>query len=383
MVAPLVQVLGVPVPQMADQLPVIEQFFRAVSPDPEQVIEVPKILPCDVPMRTAVRDSQLAEQLVEVPTIVSSSSLQRTVEQHVDIPVPGGGGPSSGLQGISSGQRSTATPSSQKRRVRGYPPVSSTPAAQLEVAPVPDSIEWVQLSVGDTGKAYCWNRRTRATRWTSGRLGWDDGRGGGSSITGTGIRVSVHTTFLLCLPSEAHRVRGLASHHPFSGAFWQSCSVSSCCPNVQFWILLGFFRIVRLLGSTADTVHVSVWWRLVSFHTYPCEGVRRIQRAILGQTYRFSTSSLLWKSLVRCLPREGYRKLWIYREMTSGMLRFTGMLRSWQPLVWCYDNARFSGRISRVISAFSPCWLYSGYIYGVSRRVFGISNTLAGAENCL
>ena len=93
---------------MVDQLPDIEQFFRALSPDPEQVIEVPKILPFGVPMRTAVRDTQLAEQLVEVP-IISYSSLQRTVEQHVDIPVPGGGGPRSGLQGFSSGQSSTAT----------------------------------------------------------------------------------------------------------------------------------------------------------------------------------------------------------------------------------------------------------------------------------
>ena len=40
----------------------------------------------------------MAEQLVEMPTIISYSSLQRTLEQHVDIPVLGGigtgGGPS-------------------------------------------------------------------------------------------------------------------------------------------------------------------------------------------------------------------------------------------------------------------------------------------------
>ena len=107
--------LDVSVPQMVDQLPDIGQFFRALSPDPEQVIEVPKILPFDVPMRTAVHVPQLAEQLLEVPTIISYASLQRTVEQHVDIPVPGGGGPISGLQGFSSGQSSTATPSSKKR----------------------------------------------------------------------------------------------------------------------------------------------------------------------------------------------------------------------------------------------------------------------------
>ena len=106
--------LDVPVPQMVDQLPDIEQFFRALSPDPEQVIEEPKILPFDVPMRTAVHVPQLAEQLVEVPTIISYSSLQRTVEQHVDIPVPGGGGSISGLQGFFSEQSSTALPSKKR-----------------------------------------------------------------------------------------------------------------------------------------------------------------------------------------------------------------------------------------------------------------------------
>ena len=117
--------LDVPVPQMVDQLPDIEHFFAALSPDPEQVIEVPKILPFDVPMRAAPRVTQLVEQLVEVPTIISYSSLQpsllgeafkaflkdtvqkRVVEQPVDFPVPGGGGPSSGLQGFFSGQSST------------------------------------------------------------------------------------------------------------------------------------------------------------------------------------------------------------------------------------------------------------------------------------
>ena len=92
---------------MLDQLPDIEQFFRALSP--EQVIEVSKILPFDVPMRTVLRAPQLAEQLEELPTIISYSSLQRTVEQNVDIPVPRGGGPISGLQGFSSGQSSTAS----------------------------------------------------------------------------------------------------------------------------------------------------------------------------------------------------------------------------------------------------------------------------------
>ena len=66
-------------------------------------------------MRTVVRDTQLAEQLVEVPTIVSCSLLQRTMEQHVDIPVPGRGGRNAGLQGFLPEQSSTATHSSEER----------------------------------------------------------------------------------------------------------------------------------------------------------------------------------------------------------------------------------------------------------------------------
>ena len=194
-------------------------------PTLKQVIEVPKILPFDVPMRTAVRVPQLAEQLVEVPTIISYSSFQRTVEHHVDIPVPGGGGSISGLQGFSSGQSSTATPSSKKRiserivepivdpgssgRLHGSLPgqgssSSHSPAGvekraddpgegflrtfpqnkrSAKVAPhsgselpphssswtpaaqLEVSVEWVRLRERHAGKSYFWNRRTNSTVW--------------------------------------------------------------------------------------------------------------------------------------------------------------------------------------------------------------------------
>ena len=55
----IVQNFNVPVPQMLEQLPNIVQFFAALSPVPEQVIEVPKILPHDVPMRCSCREPQL------------------------------------------------------------------------------------------------------------------------------------------------------------------------------------------------------------------------------------------------------------------------------------------------------------------------------------
>ena len=60
------------------------------------VIAVPKISLDRIPQRCPRRRPRKAEQLVEVPTIISYSSLQRAAEQTVDIPVPqvrrGGGG---------------------------------------------------------------------------------------------------------------------------------------------------------------------------------------------------------------------------------------------------------------------------------------------------
>ena len=65
-------------------------------------------------MRAVLRDPQLVEQLVEVPTIVSYASLlflqvmQRIVEQNVDIPVVGGGA-GGGLSGFLPGQNYSVT----------------------------------------------------------------------------------------------------------------------------------------------------------------------------------------------------------------------------------------------------------------------------------
>ena len=83
--SPMVQILDALVPQMVEQLPDVLRFFDALIPVPEQIIEVPKIILEDIPPRISVREPQLAEQLVEVPTIVSYSSLQRNMEQNVDL----------------------------------------------------------------------------------------------------------------------------------------------------------------------------------------------------------------------------------------------------------------------------------------------------------
>ena len=119
-VAPMVQILDSPVPQTGDQLPDILSFFDALLPDPEQAIEVLKILLDDVPMRAAERDTRLGEQLVEVPTqpwyvaMVLASNVYsrreiRRILQGLD-PVSqgrGGGGARGGLQGSRAGQNST------------------------------------------------------------------------------------------------------------------------------------------------------------------------------------------------------------------------------------------------------------------------------------
>ena len=107
--------LDVPVPQMGEQLPNIVQFLAAQLPVvAEPVIEVPKILLDRTPQRLGdrLRRPQMVEQLVDVPTVVSYSSLQQlTAEQIVDFPVPGraggGRGGRGGLQGF-AGQGSTA-----------------------------------------------------------------------------------------------------------------------------------------------------------------------------------------------------------------------------------------------------------------------------------
>ena len=105
--APMVQIRDIPVPQMGVELAVILKCVDLQAPI-EQVIDVPKISQDSIQPRSVLR-RQTAEQLVEVPTIVSFSSLQQlTEEQIVDIPVPGcGGGGRGGFQGSHPGQSST------------------------------------------------------------------------------------------------------------------------------------------------------------------------------------------------------------------------------------------------------------------------------------
>ena len=66
--APLVQILDLPVPQMVDN--VLDALRIPVRPMAVQVIEVPKILIYVIPAFSLVLEPQ-TEQLVEVPTVLS------------------------------------------------------------------------------------------------------------------------------------------------------------------------------------------------------------------------------------------------------------------------------------------------------------------------
>ena len=105
-ICPFVQILDALVPQMGEQLVHFFKFLDTQLPV-EQVIDVPKISEDIIQPRLVDRDlrhAQIAEQLVEVPTILSFASLQQqTAERIIDIPVPRGHGGSGGggLHGFS------------------------------------------------------------------------------------------------------------------------------------------------------------------------------------------------------------------------------------------------------------------------------------------
>ena len=92
--APMVQVLDTPVPQMVEQL--LEVLRRLDIEVPAQVIEVPKISQDSIRERLVdcdLRHPQMAEQLMEVPTVLSLASLQQQyAEQTVDNPASRGRG---------------------------------------------------------------------------------------------------------------------------------------------------------------------------------------------------------------------------------------------------------------------------------------------------
>ena len=112
-VCPFVQILDLPVPQMVDN--VLDALRRLDLPIAEQVIDVPKISCSPCPSRCPIPEPQSAEQLVEVPTVLSPTRIAlRIAEQIVDTPVPRGRGQGC-VHGFLQEQSTTATPSAEER----------------------------------------------------------------------------------------------------------------------------------------------------------------------------------------------------------------------------------------------------------------------------
>ena len=111
-VCPLMQILDLPVPQTVDY---VADALRILDfPITEQVIEVPRISCSPCPSRSPVPEPQSAEQLVEVPTVLSPTRIALQIaEQIVDTPVRGRG--ERRVQGFLPRQSSTATPSAEER----------------------------------------------------------------------------------------------------------------------------------------------------------------------------------------------------------------------------------------------------------------------------
>ena len=112
-VSPYVQILDAPVPQVEDHA--LEFFRRMDLQVAEQVIVVPRISCSPCPSRSPFPEPQSAEQLVEVPTVLSPTRIALQIaEQIVDTPVPRGRGKRR-VQGFLPRQSSSATPSAEER----------------------------------------------------------------------------------------------------------------------------------------------------------------------------------------------------------------------------------------------------------------------------
>ena len=144
--APLVQILDLPVPQTVDY---VAQALRLLDrPIAEQVIEVPTVSCSSCPSRSRVPEPQSADQLVEVPTVLTPTRIALQIaEQIVDTPVPRG-------------------------HVHGSLPRQSSAMS------LPESIEWVgaqrrqrQALLLEPSHS---SDRSEGSAWRPGCLGWSE-----------------------------------------------------------------------------------------------------------------------------------------------------------------------------------------------------------------
>ena len=166
--APLVQILDLPVPQMvASVTDILRLLDRPIA---EQAIAVPTVSCSSRPLRSRDPEPQSADQLVEVPTVLTPTRIALQIAERIaDTPVPRG-------------------------RVHGSLP------GQSSAMSLPESVEWVEFTDAN-GRIYFWNRRTNASVWTTPPVVREGMRLVGSG-SGTGLPVSPLTLSLLFLLSE-------------------------------------------------------------------------------------------------------------------------------------------------------------------------------------
>ena len=130
----------------------VEQQFLVVE-DPFLVF---KVFPLDRVQQRCLPRKRISEWIVEqIVDPVSSGGLHGSLSGH---------GSSSSHSPAGVEERADEPGKGVLRTSRSSPRVPasgspSTPAAQLEVAPLPDSVEWVRLRERHAGKTYFWNRR--------------------------------------------------------------------------------------------------------------------------------------------------------------------------------------------------------------------------------
>ena len=132
------QILDSPEPQMLAQLLEVFRLLDTQLPD-EQAIDVPKIFRSPCPSRSRVPEPQLADQLVEVPTVLTPTRIALQIaERIVDTPV-------------SRGQVKTAKKELRERRQemldelvvlqRNFLPSERTPSIERRIAQLVSALE--------------------------------------------------------------------------------------------------------------------------------------------------------------------------------------------------------------------------------------------------
>ena len=141
--APLVQILDLPVPQSVDSVTdVLRLLDRPIA---EQVITVPTVSCSSCPSRSRVPEPQSAEQLVEVPTVLTPTRIAvQIAEQIVDTSVPRGR-----ARGSVPGQSSAARRPAQSSRRRFAGRIWHMPAAGQYGFIESDSAKAAYAFVGD------------------------------------------------------------------------------------------------------------------------------------------------------------------------------------------------------------------------------------------